>query len=155
MSTDYETATSHDARNGNRSATADPRSIADLIRELRDESTSLLREEIALAKTEMAEKANRLTRNVVLLIVGGAVAHLGLIFLLLAGSAGLERFYDSIGLWFHGDWIAPLVVGLIVGLIGAVMILKAKKTLQNGSPVPQRTLDSLKEDQQWLRNKTH
>lgn len=130
------------------------RSVADLIKDLRDESLALVREEVSLAKTEMKEKASIFGRNAALLIVGGAVAHLGLIFLLLAGSAGLERFYDSLGLWFHGDWIAPLVVGLIVGTMGAVMVLKAKETIANTSLTPKHTQQSLKEDKQWLQAKT-
>lgn len=134
-------------------ADIDGRSISELIRELRDESTALFREEIALAKTEMSEKGSRVARNAALLATGAAVAHLGLIFLLLSASAGLSRFYDSLGMWFHGDWIAPLVVGLIVGVIGTIMLMKAKKTLSNTSLVPDRTVESLRNDKNWVKEK--
>ena len=134
-------------------AELDNRSITDLIRELRDESTVLLREEIALAKTEINEKVSRVTSSTALLITGAAVAHLGLIFLLLAASAGLERFYDSMGLWFHGDWVAPLVVGLIVGIIGTVMLSSAKKKLSHTSLVPKRTMETLRDDKNWVKEK--
>lgn len=131
----------------------DNRSITDLIRELRDESTVLLREEIALAKTEMNEKVSRVTSSTAVLVTGAAVAHLGLIFLLLAASAGLERFYDSMGLWFHGDWVAPLVVGLIVGIIGTVMLSSAKKKLSHTSLMPKRTMETLRDDKNWVKEK--
>ncbi|EMI17494.1 membrane protein containing DUF1469 [Rhodopirellula maiorica SM1] len=150
MSTDYQA----DGKNRVANHQADTRSLSDLIKELRDESVALVREEVALAKTEMGEKVNKVGRNSAVLIAGAAVAHLGLIFVLLSASAGLERFYDSLGMWFHGDWIAPLVVGLIVGIIGTVMLLKAKKTLSETTAVPERTIESLKEDKQWLHAKT-
>ncbi|QDV43862.1 hypothetical protein Enr13x_37220 [Stieleria neptunia] len=151
MSTGYQT-------NGtNRVADSDindPRSLSDLIKELRDESVALVREEVALAKTEMSEKANVVGRNSALLIVGGAVAHLGLIFLLLAVSYGLYVAIGLAGLPVHALWIAPLIVGLVVGGIGLAMFAKAKETLANFSPVPERTKQSLKEDKQWLQAKT-
>ncbi|MDV6030402.1 MAG: phage holin family protein [Phycisphaera sp. RhM] len=132
----------------------DPRSLSDLIKELRDESVALVREEVALAKTEMSEKASVVGRNSALLIVGGAVAHLGLIFLLLAVSYGLYVAIGLAGLPIHALWIAPLIVGLVVGGIGLAMFAKAKQTLANFSPVPERTKQSLKEDKQWLQAKT-
>jgi len=133
---------------------ADPRSLSDLIKELRDESVALVREEVALAKAEMNEKVSTVGRNSALLIAGGAVAHLGLIFLLLAVSYGLYVAIGLAGLPLHALWIAPLIVGLVIGGIGLTMFFKAKKTLANFSPVPHQTKQSLKEDKQWLQNKT-
>src|SRR5687767_11341854 len=68
-------------------STASPprdRSIADLLKELRDESSNLLRQEVALAKTEMAEKAADYGKNAASIATGGAVAYAGAL-LLLAG----------------------------------------------------------------------
>lgn len=132
----------------------DPRSLSDLVKELRDESVDLVREEVALAKTEMSEKASLVGRNSGMLIAGGAIAHLGLIFCLLAASYGLYVAIGLAGLPLHALWIAPLIVGLTVGGIGMAMFSKAKNALANVSPVPQRTKQSLKEDKQWLQAKT-
>ena len=129
------------------------RSLGDLLRELRDESTTLLREEVALAKTEITEKTSKVGRNVALAIAGALVAHLGLIFLLLALSEGLTVALADMDLPFHGEWIAPLVVGTIVGGIGVALMLKAKKTIAGTSIVPEKTIHTLKEDKQWVTNK--
>jgi len=134
--------------------TTDSRSLSDLIKELRDESVALVREEVALAKTEMSEKASTIGRNTGLLIAGGAIAHLGLIFLLLAASYGLYVTIGLAGLPVHALWIAPLIVGVVVGGIGLAMFSSAKHNLGNVSPVPERTKESLKEDKQWLQAKT-
>ncbi len=138
MSTSYE--------KNNATTPGAERSLADLIRDLRDESTALVREEISLVKTEMSEKASLVGRNSSMLIAGGAIAHLGLIFLLAAISYGLYVAIGFAGLPIHGLWIAPLIVGLIVGAIGLSMLMKAKDTLANISPVPKKSVESLKED---------
>ena len=59
-------------------------SLANLIRELRDETMTLMRQEIALAKAELAEKASRMGKKAIFVGVGGALAGAALIFLLLA-----------------------------------------------------------------------
>jgi len=151
MSTGYQRNGKNRLDEHDRSET---RSLSDLVKELRNESVTLVREEVALAKTEIGEKANTIGHNGVMLIAGGAIAHLGLIFLLLAVSYGLYVAIGLAGLPIHALWIAPLIVGLVVGGVGLAMFSKAKNTLSNVSPVPQRSKNSLKEDKQWLHAKT-
>lgn len=129
------------------------RSLADLIRELRDETTTLLRQEVALAKTEMIEKISLVAKNIAYVIVGGAIAHLGLIFLLLAATGAIDFGIDRTSAAEHSGWIAPLVVGLLVGITGALLIVKAVKTLTTTSVAPTRTIESIQEDKQWVQNK--
>src|ERR1044071_7389847 len=62
-------------------------SIADLIKDLRDEALLLVRQEVALAKTEMSEKFARTVRNTAYAIAGALVAFLGLVFILQAVTA--------------------------------------------------------------------
>src|SRR4030095_927808 len=62
-------------------------SISDLIKALRDEALLLVRQEVALAKTEMSEKIGRTLRNTAYAIAGGLVAFLGLVFILHAATA--------------------------------------------------------------------
>jgi predicted O-methyltransferase YrrM len=133
--------------------TTDERSLADLIRELRDESTVLLRQEVAMAKTEMSEKASNVGRNVGTMVVGGAVASLAIIFMLLAVTGGLALLILGTDLGLHAIWIAPLIVGVIIAIVALVMIKKAKATLANASLVPHKTIETLKEDKQWAQAK--
>jgi hypothetical protein len=131
----------------------DQRSFADLIRELRDESLTLVREEVALAKTEVGEKVSKVGRNTVMLIVGGVVIHLGLIFVLLAVSEGLTALFVAADMPFHGEWLAPLIVGGVVGIVGLVVLMKARDSLAHTSLVPQKTVQTLKDDKQWIKEK--
>ena len=148
MSIDYQETDQHTSYEA-----YDSRSLTDLVKRLRDESVVLIREEVELAKTELSEKATKVSRNTGLLIAGGAIAHLGLIFCLLAASYGLYVTIGLAGLPIHALWIAPLIVGLVVGGIGLAMFFKAKRTLANVSPVPERTIHSVKEDKRWVSKK--
>ena len=136
-------------------STAGPRdrSIADLLKELRDESSTLLRQEVALAKTEMAEKASAYGKNAGAVAVGGAVAYAGALLLLAGVTVALALVLHRIGMGVHGWWVAPLIVGGIVAAIGYSMINKGVAAMKRTSPVPEKTVQSLQEDKQWLANK--
>jgi len=129
------------------------RTIPELLRELRDETTTLLRQEVKLAKTEMTEKATTVGRNIAYLAVGGMVCFSALIILLMAASAGLTVLLSTIGAEEHSAWLAPLIVGVLTAIIGYALIQKALATLKNESLVPQDSVQSLKEDKEWLKTK--
>ena len=130
-------------------------SLAALLKELRDEGLTLARQEIALAKTEMSEKASKAAKNAVAIAVGGAVAYLGAIILLMGVTVIVYFLLDRLGV---PNWLAGLLSFLIVGggtaLVGYLMIQKGLAALKNESMVPEKTVESLKEDKQWLTNQT-
>ena len=129
-------------------------SIADIARRLRDESTLLFRQEVTLAKVELQEKAARVGRNVGQLGAGAFVAYTGLILLLFAAAAGLEVVLVVLGLaGATAHWLAPLIIGALVALIGYGMVQKAMTTLKHESLAPEKTIESLKEDKEWLQRK--
>jgi len=133
---------------------ADGRSITGLLRDLRDETTVLLRQEVALAKTEISEKAARAGRNVAYLATGGLVAYAGVLFLLLAATAGLLVALEAMGLDRSVTlWLAPLIVGGIVALVGYGLVQKGITTLKHESLVPEKTRESVQENKQWLQDK--
>jgi len=136
------------------SGAPDGHSIADLLRELREESVTLAKQEITLAKTEMKEKAGKFGRNAAYLLVGGLIGYAGLIFLLFAGmrllTIGLERagINPETALW-----LSPAIIGLAVILIGAILAMKAWHAISRDSLVPEKTIQSLKEETSWTRAK--
>jgi hypothetical protein len=134
-------------------AVRDQRSLSDLIKELRDETSDLMRQELALAKVEMSEKAEKTGRNIGYLAIGGAVAGAGFMFLLWALSQALVLALADTELKAHSLWAAPLIVGAGTAIFGYSLIEKALKTLKNSSLVPKETIKSLKEDKEWAREK--
>lgn len=94
-----------------------------------------------------------LVDNVTTMVIGGAVAFLAIIFLLLAVTGGLALMILATDAELHAIWIAPLIVGLVIAAIAAVMILTATETLASTSLVPHQTIETLKEDKQWAQSK--
>jgi xanthine/uracil permease len=131
----------------------DDRSIGQLLKELTQESSTLLKQEVSLAKTEMSEKASRVGANLGEVAVGGAVAFLGAIALLLAVVYGLTSLLNKFMSLGVAAWLAPLIVGAVLATVGYSLIKKALATLKQESIAPQRTTQSLQENKEWLKQK--
>jgi xanthine/uracil permease len=122
----------------------DERSLGDLFSDLSRETTTLVRKEVQLAKAELTQSATEAARGIGMLVAGGAVAYAGLLFLLLAIVYGLiEAGWDA--------WLSALVVGLVVVVIGAILVLRARESLKPANLAPRRTVETLKEDQEWAK----
>jgi hypothetical protein len=132
----------------------DERTVVRLLRELRDEMTTLLKQELALARTEVAEKAAIAGRNIAFLAIGGLVAYAGLLFILYGMAMALSSALETAGLTTEWAVLAgPALVGLIVALIGWAMVAKARRTLRPERLAPEKTIQTLKEDKQWAQQK--
>ncbi len=129
-------------------------SLGSLIKEIRDESIDLFQQEIALARTEMTEKASYMGRQAYSLALSSLVAVAGLVVLLLGFSQGLSLSLVYAGAGEHAIWLGPTIVGLVVLVIGAVSATTASKKMEDESVVPEKTAQSLKENKQWLKDKT-
>jgi drug/metabolite transporter (DMT)-like permease len=136
-------------------AVAEERSLGQILRELRDESSALLRKEVELAKTEMSEKASRVGTNVGALAVGGGVAFAGALALLAAVVFGLTSLLSKFMSPGVAVWLAPLLVGLVLAFIGYGMINKAVDALKRERIAPTQTTESLKENTEWLKERMH
>src|SRR5688572_30026252 len=136
--------------------TTNPNSIPNLLRDLRDETTTLFRQEVALAKTEMKENVSRMTGNAVKIAVGGFVAYAGVIVLLIGIGHLLGALLIRAGLDEQvAQWLAPSIVGLLVAIIGYMMLSKAKNAMASEGIAPRQTIDSIRENKQWAQSKLH
>jgi len=133
----------------------DERSIGQLLKELTHETSTLLRQEVDLAKTEMSEKASRVGTNLGSVAVGGAVALLGAIALVLAVIYGLGAILNNFLSPETASWLAPLIVGGVLAAVGYSMIKKALDVLKRESLTPKKTTQSLQENKEWLKSKMH
>ncbi len=122
----------------------DEPSLGELFAELARATTTLVRQEVQLAKAELTQSATEAARGIGMLVAGGAVAYAGLLFLLLAVVFGLiEAGLDA--------WLAALIVGLVVVAISAILVLRAREALKPANLAPRRTVETLKEDQEWAK----
>jgi hypothetical protein len=119
------------------------RSIAGLFSDLARDFSRLFRQEIDLAKAELAEKASALGTGVAMVVAGGLVAWAGFLFLLAAGVIGLSEVVEP--------WLAALIVGGGVLILGIVLALVGKSRFKADNLVPRRTLRTLKDDTEWAK----
>ncbi|MDQ3800312.1 MAG: phage holin family protein [Acidobacteriota bacterium] len=124
--------------------TREERSLGELFSELAAETSTLVRQEVALAQTELTQKATKVGKNVGFLVVGGAVGYAALLAVIAAVIIGLANFIPA--------WAAALVVGVVVGIVAYLLISSALTALKKTDLTPRNTVETLKEDAQWLKN---
>ena len=128
--------------------------LVDLLKQLRDDTTELVREEVALAKTEMSEKATVFSRNAAFLAAGALIGYSALMILLLAISSLLTQFFISEG---FREWTATflglLIVGALIGALSAALISKGLKQLKGKTLAPEKTIETLREDKAWAQRR--
>jgi hypothetical protein len=123
------------------------RPLGQLLSDLSRQFTTLVRQEVELAKTEMTAKASKAGRDIGFLVAGGAVAYAGGLVLL----AALVLVLVEIGL---PGWLAATLVGLVVAGAGAFLVMRGRDALQREDLTPHRTIQTLKEDAEWARDQT-
>jgi tetrahydromethanopterin S-methyltransferase subunit G len=125
----------------------DEHSLGELFSRLTNDITVLFRQEVALAKAELTQKAVHIGRDIGFLLGGAAVVYAGFLALLAALIIGLGQA----GLTW---WASALIVGIIVTAGGGFLVWKGLDNLQHEQLVPEQTLDSLKEDAAWAKTQT-
>jgi hypothetical protein len=127
----------------NENRSLENRPLGDLFGDLATEMSNLVRQEVALAKVEVAQKAKYVGRNVGYLVVGGAVAHVALLAIVAAVIMLLAKVLPN--------WGAALLVGVVIGVVGWLLIGKAMMALQQADLTPRETVETLKEDATWMK----
>ena len=121
------------------------RSIAMLLSDLASETMLLLRQEIALLKAELSEKFSRLGQGATAVAAGAALAFSGWLVLLACAVLALATVLRP--------WLAALIVAVVVLAIAGILLLIGKKRLDADALVPRRTMRTLREDEEWLRER--
>jgi Putative Actinobacterial Holin-X, holin superfamily III len=125
----------------------DDRSLGQMFAELSRETRTLIQQEVQLAKTELTEKASRMSKGAAFLVGGGLVAYGGM----LAIVAAIVLMLVAIGL---PAWAAALLGGILVVGVGYLLIRSGLAALKPRHLTPRQTIETLKEDAQWLRSET-
>ncbi|MEW5744834.1 MAG: phage holin family protein [Nitrospirota bacterium] len=125
--------------------TREEQSLGELLSDLSQETQRLFRQEVELAKTEMSLKMSHVLKDIAFLAIGGAVAYAGLLALISAVILGLGTGIP----W----WLSALLVGAVVAGIGYVLVKKGMDDLKRKEYVPKQTLETIKEDKRWLKEK--
>ena len=121
----------------------DERSLGQLFGELVNETRTLIRQEVALAKTELSDKASWAGKNAATAAAGGLILLLGALPI-LAGiviSLGHKIGYAT----------SSFLVGIVFAAIGAVLVMKAIKAFRSESLAPRQTAAQVKETKEWAK----
>lgn len=123
------------------------RPIGELLKQLANETTTLVRQELDLAKAEMREKAGKAGPGI------GMWGAAGITALLALGS--LTAFVILALDGVMPNWLAALIVGLVYAAVAGVLYVRGKQRVEEaGSPMPEKTIESVKEDVQWAKHPT-
>ena len=121
-------------------------SIGELIGNISNDLSQLFRQEVELAKAELKQEATKAGKAAGMLSGAAFAGYMVIVLLSFALVAALANVMD----W---GW-AALIVAALWGAAGAVLFLNGRKKLKTVDPVPHRTVETLKEDAQWLKNPT-
>jgi hypothetical protein len=128
-------------------------SLGTLFKELSDDSTRLLRQEIELAKAEMNEKLDVYKAGMAKLAIGGALLMAALFGLLITINHGLTALLDQFMDLGIAYWLSPLIITVVIGLVGRSMVGSARSSMKDEGMAPRRTIDTVKEEKQWIQEK--
>ena len=127
------------------------RSLIGLFSDLFRETSTLVHEEVQLARVEIGEKVSQLGSGVAAIGAGGAILFAGFIVLLFAAVNGLAMFLPP----EHAAWLAPLIIGLIVMIAGYIALAKGRKEFTAENMKPSRTMNSLRRDGEVVKGHLH
>lgn len=121
-------------------------SIGELIGNISNDLSQLFRQEVELAKVELKQEAAKAGKAAGMLSAAAFAGYLTVVLLSFALVFALGNVMDL-------GW-AALIVAVIWAVVGAVLFVNGRKKLKTVDPVPHRTVDTMKEDAQWLKNPT-
>ena len=118
-------------------------SLGELFSDLTSDMSALVRDELSLAKVELKEEVTKAGRAAGMFGGAALAGYMTIVLLSFAAAWGLAELM-AVG------W-AFLIVGVIWGVVGAFLYLRAREQIQHVNPKPEQTIDTLKEDVQWAK----
>lgn len=119
------------------------RPLTSLFSELTQETMSLFRQEIRLARTELTDKARQAGRGAAAIALGAVVLLVALGALTAAAILGLATVVQP--------WVAALIVGVVLMAGGGIALAVGLSNIRSDSLTPRRTMDSLRDNTRWAK----
>jgi hypothetical protein len=122
------------------------RPIGELLKQLSQETTTLVRKELDLAKAEMTEKGKRAGLGAGMFGAAGVVGLMALgaltACLILALATGMD------------DWLAALIVAAVYATVAGILALVGRSKVREATPpAPEQTIETVKEDVEWAKTR--
>jgi len=123
----------------------DTRSVGELVGDVAKDLSTLMRQEVELAKVELKQEASKAAK------AGGLLGGAGVAGPLLAIFASLAPMF-ALGSVMPLRW-AALIVAALWGVVAAVLYAMGRSQLKTIDPVPRQTVETVKEDVRWTQNR--
>jgi hypothetical protein len=131
---------------GNEGTELRERPLGEVARDLTRDLSLLVRQEVELAKSEMAEKGRTAAPG--LGLIGGA----GVVGLMAAGA--LTAFLILLLSIVLDEWLSALIIGVVLAGVAYVLAKQGKERVEEaGSPLPEQTIETVKEDVEWAKTR--
>jgi hypothetical protein len=124
------------------------RSVAQLISGIVGDAQVLVRQEIALARQEISDEIGKAKQAGLKLGIAGAVLAVGGLLLILALAQGIADLFN----W--PTWAGYGLVGVVLAIVGALLLSSAQKQIKEVRPVPEQTVETIKENVEWIKERT-
>ena len=118
-------------------------SVGELVGQLVDETRTLIRQEVQLAKTELSQKTSEITNAAIFLAAGGLVAFIGVLGLVAAAIIGLGQVIPM--------WLSALIIGAAILIVGGILLFAGIGKIKDATKPPEQTIQSLKEDKEFVQ----
>jgi uncharacterized membrane protein YqjE len=120
------------------------RSIPEVLQDIVGNLQEIIRSEFRLAKTELKEESSRAAKPIATFGMGLVFGFYGIGFLLLSSVYGLSTVVAG--------WLAALLVGTILAIVGIALMSSSGKKLKRVNPTPDKTIRSLEENLPWAKH---
>ena len=125
---------------------AEERSVSDVFQDILRNLQEMVRSEIRLAKVEIRGEVKRAVSSGVWIAAGGVAAMSAWIFLLWALAYALATRMSM--------WAATLLVAVVMAAAAAALIVSGIRRAKRIHPIPERTVESVKENLEWMKQPT-
>ena len=123
------------------------RPIGELLKQLSQETTTLVKQELDLAKAEMAQKGQQAGKGAGMFGGAGVIGFLALAALTAALIMAIDKATPN--------WVAALIVGAVYAAIAGILALQGRNKVREAvPPAPEQAVESVKEDVQWAKTRT-
>ena len=147
------TRTSLSQTNGELTTRTDNESLPTLFSRLGDDVMELFNSQLALFKVEIKEEASAYARGVTMIAVGAVIAVVGFALLNVAIAFAVSTLFAQANFSQPASYALGFVVtGAFYLIVGAILVMLMKSRLAKQELVPQRTVQELRKDKQWLKN---
>jgi nitrate/nitrite transporter NarK len=122
------------------------RPVGELLKQLAQETATLVRQEIELAKAEVSQSAKKTGIGAGMFGAAGVAGLLALGALTACLILALNEWLDA--------WFAALILAAVWGAVAGVLAMRGKEKVQQATPPAPQTQETVKEDIQWAKTQT-